>query len=131
MSDLIPTDLKYTDSHEWVREEKDGSLTVGITDHAQALLGDIVYVELPELQKNFTATESFAVVESVKAAADVYAPVTAQVVEINASLSEQPELINLDPYGDGWLCRIKPVDKEELSKLLDAKGYEESIASEH
>ncbi|HVV68625.1 MAG TPA: glycine cleavage system protein GcvH [Gammaproteobacteria bacterium] len=130
MSNFIPKELKYTKSHEWVREESDGTVTIGITHHAQELLGDIVYVELPELQKNFKNEESIVVVESVKAAADVYAPVTGQIVAINNTLSDQPELVNVDPYGDGWLCQIKPLDKSELAKLLDAGAYQQSIEAE-
>ncbi len=130
MSNLIPADIKYTISHEWVREESNGTLTIGITDHAQKLLGDIVYVELPELKKNLKVAEGFAVVESVKAAADVYMPVTGQITAINTTLSEQPELVNIDPYGDGWLCTISPTDKSELTNLLDAEAYKQSIADE-
>ena len=130
MSNFIPAELKYTKSHEWVREENDGTLTIGITHHAQELLGDIVYVELPELKKSFKQEEGFAVVESVKAAADVYAPVAGEVTAINTLLSEQPEQVNVDPYGDGWLCRINPVDKSVLANLLDAEGYKQSIEHE-
>lgn len=127
---LIPTDLKYTASHEWVREETDGTVTLGITDHAQGLLGDIVYVELPDMQKKLAAGESCGVVESVKAAADVYSPFASQVIGINQELTEKPELMNVDPYGDGWLCRLQITDKAALSKLLDATSYKQAISKE-
>lgn len=125
-----PNDLKYTASHEWVREEQDGTITIGITDHAQDLLGDIVYVELPEKQKKLSKGEGCAVVESVKAAADVYAPVGGEVIASNEALSSQPELMNIDPYGDGWLCRIKVEDKAGLTTLLNADDYSKSISEE-
>ncbi len=130
MTSRVPKDLKYTNSHEWVREEQDGTITVGITDHAQDLLGDIVYVELPEKQKKLNTGEGCAVVESVKAAADVYAPLGGEVIASNEALSSQPELMNIDPYGDGWLCRIKIADKTGLAALLSAEGYLKSISEE-
>lgn len=125
-----PDNIKYTSSHEWVREEDDGTITLGITDHAQELLGDIVYVELPPLNKNLAAGEGCGVVESVKAAADVYSPVSGEVISINEALTTQPEKMNTDPYQEGWLCRIQLKDPNELGKLLTAQGYEQLIASE-
>ena len=125
----LPKDLKYTTTHEWVKEEN-GVITVGITDHAQGLLGDIVYVELPEQDKNIKANEGCAVLESVKAAADVYAPVTCKIIEINQSLATNPELINVDPYGDGWLFRATLENTEESQNLLSAEKYLQSIEKE-
>jgi glycine cleavage system H protein len=119
----IPGDLKYRDSHEWVRPEDDGSAVVGISDHAQAELGDMVFVELPEAGASFSQGDACAVVESVKAASDIYAPVSGEVLEANASLEDQPELVNTDPYGDGWLFRIQLADAEELDGLLGAEEY--------
>lgn len=131
MSDC-PRELHYTQSHEWVRLESDDTVTVGITDHAQHQLGDLVFVELPD---NFLVLEQgdeMAVVESVKTAADVYAPISGKVIEVNPQLQTRPELINEDPYGDGWICRIQPEDTEELSELLDADAYLDTVsADEH
>lgn len=126
----IPTDLRYTKSHEWVRQEADGSLTIGITDHAQGALGDLVFVETPEAGRTLAASEACAVVESVKAASDVYSPIAGEVVEGNAALADTPELVNSDPYGKGWMFRIKPADAGALGKLLDAKGYQQALADE-
>jgi glycine cleavage system H protein len=109
MSEL-PGDLLYTAEHEWLRQEEDGSVTVGITDHAQAALGDLVYVELPEVGQDLEAGGEMAVVESVKAASDVYAPVSGNVLEVNVDLADDPEKINKDPYGDGWIVRLQPSD---------------------
>jgi len=125
----IPSDLKYTSSHEWVRVEADGTVSIGITDHAQAALGDLVYVELPEVGRQVAAAEACAVVESVKAASDVYAPVAGEVVAINAAASEAPEQVNQDPYG-AWFFRLKPVDATSLASLLDASAYEATIGDE-
>lgn len=122
MSDF-PDDLKYTATHEWVRLEEDGSITMGITDHAQELLGDIVFVELPEEGTTVAARDELSVVESVKAASDIYAPVGGEVIAVNEDLGETPEAINSSPYGDGWICRILPGDNAELSELLDAENY--------
>ena len=125
MSDL-PGDLLYTSEHEWLRKEEDGSVTIGITDHAQSALGDLVYVELPEVGQELEAGGEMAVVESVKAASDVYAPVTGSVVEVNGSLADDPEKINADPYGDGWIVRLEATDEGETmtpdayQELLDA-----------
>lgn len=129
MSD-IPAELRYTKSHEWVREEEDGSMTVGITDHAQELLGDIVFVELPEQNTKVTSGDDAGVVESVKAASDIYSPVSGEVIAINEDLIDAPEIINSDPYGAGWIFRISPSDEGELSELLDAESYEEMVNSE-
>lgn len=107
MSEL-PGDLRYTNEHEWLRQEEDGSVTIGITDHAQSALGDLVYVELPEVGQEVESGGEMAVVESVKAASDVYAPISGAVVEINDALADDPEKINADPYGDGWIVRMQP-----------------------
>lgn len=117
----IPADLKYTKTHEWARLEADGTVTVGITDHAQAQLGDMVFVELPEIGRQVVAAEECAVAESVKAAADVYSPVSGEVLAVNETLNDQPELINQDPYGAGWLFRLRP--NGGLEELLDATAY--------
>ncbi len=122
MSD-IPSDLRYTKSHEWVRDEGDGTVTVGITDHAQEQLGDMVFVELPEVGAGFAAGDACAVVESVKAASDVYAPVDGEITEVNDALADSPELVNQDPYGDGWLFKMKPADVAALEELMDAEAY--------
>lgn len=126
----VPTELRYTKSHEWVRTEADGSVTVGITDHAQELLGDLVFVETPEVGSTFDSGSDCAVVESVKAASDVYAPITGEVVESNELLADAPETINSDPYGEGWLFRIQPADAAELNDLMDSDAYSEQIAAE-
>ncbi len=125
-----PVELKYVKSHEWVRQEDDGSLTVGITDHAQALLGDLVFVELPQVGRSYTAGQECAVVESVKAASDVYSPVSGEVVAVNDALADTPELINQSPYGDGWLLRLRPSESTELEALLDAEAYAAQMAEE-
>ena len=122
----IPADLKYTESHEWVRTEADGTLTVGITDHAQEALGDIVFVELPEAGKTVTAGDAIAVIESVKAASDIYAPVSGEIVAANDTLSASPDQVNGAPY-ESWLFKIKPSSDAGLDKLLDAEGYGKSI----
>ena len=122
MSD-IPSDLKYTASHEWTRAEDDDTAIVGISDHAQEALGDLVYVELPETGRTVDAGEACAVVESVKAASDVYAPIAGEIVEVNEALADSPELVNQDAYGDGWLMRIKPADAGYANALLDAEAY--------
>lgn len=125
MSDL-PTDLKYTNSHEWVQKNDDGTVTMGITDHAQDLLGDLVFVELPEVGESFGKEDQFAVVESVKAASDVYSPISGEVVEVNETLEDEPEQVNTHPFAEGWLVRIKPSDESEIDGLLDADAYKES-----
>ena len=126
----IPSDLKYTKSHEWVRQEDDGSVTVGITDHAQELLGDLVFVELPETGGSLSAEEAVCVVESVKAASDIYAPVSGTISEVNEALEDAPETVNQDPYGDGWFFKIEPDDVNQLEDLLDAAAYGELCEAE-
>jgi glycine cleavage system H protein len=125
-----PSELKYSKSHEWVRVNDDGSVTVGITDHAQELLGDLVYVEVPEPGSEVDAEQACAVVESVKAASDVYAPLAGTVVEVNESLADNPEAVNHDAYGDGWIMRLKPADSEALNELMDSDEYQEFIETE-
>ncbi|EKO3713082.1 glycine cleavage system protein GcvH [Vibrio metschnikovii] len=115
--------LKFTDSHEWVRDNGDGTVTIGISEHAQAMLGDVVFVELPELESEFDAGDNFSLVESVKAASDIYAPVSGMVIEINEELSDRPELINDEPYDSGWIVKIKMSDASELDDLKDADEY--------
>lgn len=122
MSEL-PKELRYMESHEWVRDEGDGTATVGITDHAQDSLGDVVYVELPEVGSDVSAGDEAGVVESVKAASDIFSPVSGQVIAINEALEEEPETINNSPYGDGWFYKVKLSDPAELEDLLDADGY--------
>lgn len=119
----IPENLKYANSHEWVLDNGDGTVTVGITDHAQELLGDVVYVELPEIGAEVVSTEQFSLVESVKAASDIYAPVNGEVIEVNEALNDTPELINDAPYEGAWIAKIKLSDATDLDNLLDAEGY--------
>jgi glycine cleavage system H protein len=122
----VPAELKFLSSHEWVLVE-DGVATVGVSDHAQELLGDLVYVELPETGTTVAAGDSVGVIESVKAASDTYAPISGEIVEINADLEDSPELINSDPYNAGWMYKIAIEDAEELENLLDAASYGDSI----
>ncbi|MEJ2509202.1 MAG: glycine cleavage system protein GcvH [Gammaproteobacteria bacterium] len=129
MSD-VPGELKYTKSHEWVRINEDGTLTIGITDHAQDLLGDMVYIEPPEAGRSVAAGDDCAVVESVKAASDVYSPIAGEIVESNESLADSPEVVNKDPYGDGWLFKLKPSDAGAVNDLLDAAAYTAFVESE-
>jgi glycine cleavage system H protein len=124
----VPKTLKYSKTHEWIREDED-ILTVGITDHAQCMLGDLVYVELPEIESGLEEGEECAVIESVKAAADVYCPVSGEVVEINADLLKHPQLVNEDPYGRGWLFRLRPFESQRPC-LLNAEEYNRQVASE-
>lgn len=126
----VPGELKYTKSHEWVRIEADGSVVVGVTDHAQDQLGDMVYVEVPEVGASFAAGDACAVVESVKAASDVYAPISGEVTEANDVLADSPELVNQDAFGDGWLMKINPGDASELEGLMDANAYQAFLESE-
>ena len=126
----IPSELKYAPSHEWVRNEGDGTYTVGISEHAQELLGDMVFVELPEVGDEVDAGEDCAVAESVKAASDIYAPISGEIVAINEDLEDAPETVNNDAYGDGWLFRIKASDESEVDNLLDAEGYAHTIDEE-
>ena len=125
----VPSELKYARTHEWARLEADGTVSVGISDHAQERLGDMVFVELPEVGATLTAGTECAVVESVKAAADVYAPVSGEVVAANAAVRDEPQTINADPYA-AWLFKVKPADPADLAKLLDARAYSEHSASE-
>jgi glycine cleavage system H protein len=124
----IPSELKYTKSHEWVRTEEDGSVTIGISDYAQELLGDLVFVELPEAGTEMSAEDAACVVESVKAASDVYMPISGEVIAVNESLADAPETINDSPYDDGWLMKVKPSNPDELDDLMDSESYEAEIA---
>ena len=124
MSDL-PGDLLFTDDHEWLRREDDGSVTIGITEHAASALGDMVYVELPEVGQDVDVGGEMAVVESVKAASDVYAPIGGSVVAVNEELADEPEKINLDPHGDGWIVRMQPTDAIDESSLMSPDAYQQ------
>ena len=124
MSNENPSDLKYTKTHEWLRDNGDGTVTVGITDHAQELLGDVVYVELPEVESELAAEENCGVIESVKAASDMYAPIDGEVVEVNEELDAEPELINSGAFGEGWIFSMKPANPADMDDLLDADAYE-------
>ncbi len=126
----IPGDLKFLKSHEWARVEDNGLIRVGISDHAQGQLCDLVYVELPEVGSNVQAGNGAAVVESVKAASDIYSPVSGEIVEVNDNLNDKPETINEDAYGDGWIFVVKASDRAELDELLDADAYSELIENE-
>ena len=126
----IPEDLKYTRSHEWVRADEDGAVTIGITDHAQQLLGDLVFVELPEVGAELSEGDNCAVIESVKAASDVYAPVTGEVTAVNEALDGSPETINADPYGEGWVWKMSLGDAGLPDELMDAEAYAEFCESE-
>ena len=123
----FPAELKYASSHEWTRLESDGSVVVGITDHAQDALGDVVYIELPEVGAHVDAGAEVAVIESVKAASDIYSPVTGDVTEINPALEDEPEAVNSSPYGDGWLFRVMPSDAASMGDLMDADAYAATI----
>lgn len=124
----IPSNYRFSSSHEWVLDNGDGTVTVGISDHAQDLLGDVVFVELPELGREVTAGEEFSLVESVKAASDIYAPVSGEVVEINDALESEPETVNNAPYDGGWIAKIKLSDAAQLEGLLNAEAYAATIA---
>ena len=126
----IPQELKYSTTHEWIRDEGDDEYTVGITDHAQTLLGDLVYIELPAIESELGADEEAGVVESVKAASDIFSPIAGEVIEVNEALAESPGLVNEDPYGKGWLLRIRALHEDALMDLLDAKAYAKLITSE-
>jgi len=126
MSDL-PTELKYASTHEWARLESDGTAVVGITDHAQAALGDIVYIELPEVGATLDAGSEIAVVESVKAASDIYSPLSGEVIEINPVLEDEPGTVNLSPYADGWFFRVKLSEVSELEDMMDASDYQSMV----
>lgn len=127
----IRSELKYLPSHEWARVEEDGTVTVGISDHAQESLGDVVYVETPEVGSNVSAGEEAGVVESVKAASDIYSPVSGEVIAVNESLEDTPEQVNSSPYDDGWFFRVRPDDPSELEDALDADGYQAMIEEEN
>jgi len=129
MSEL-PTDLRYTSSHEWVRLEEDGTVTVGITDHAQDALGDLVFVEPPEIGTELSQGEACCVIESVKAASDIYMPITGEIVDTNQSLVDEPEIINSSPYDDGWIFKIQPADEDDIEQLMDASTYESELEDE-
>ncbi|MGG6463323.1 glycine cleavage system protein GcvH [Solilutibacter silvestris] len=130
MSQEIPGDLKFLKSHEWVRVEGDGRATIGISDHAQELLGDLVYVELPAVGDTLEAGNACAVVESVKAASDVYAPVSGKVLEVNSALTDKPETINEDAYGDGWLFVLQMSEPDQVKELLSPDDYEQALADD-
>ena len=124
MSEIIDN-LKYTKSHEWVKDNGDGTVNIGITDHAQELLGDIVYVELPEIDAEFGAEDAVGVVESVKAASDIYAPLPGKIVAVNETLDDTPEFVNSDPYGEGWIYSLQLDSVDDLKELMDAEAYKE------
>ncbi|MGY0218156.1 glycine cleavage system protein GcvH [Endozoicomonadaceae bacterium StTr2] len=126
----IPSELRYASSHEWVQVEEGGVVAIGITDHAQQLLGDVVFVELPEVGTALSAGDEVGVVESVKAASDIYAPVSGEVIAVNEELDEAPETVNSAPYTDGWIFKLKLSDESELESLLDADGYSGVVESE-
>ena len=126
MSKQLPNELRYTNEHEWLKVEGDHAI-LGITDHAQELLGDIVFVELPELDASYNKSETIGVIESVKAASDVYAPITGTIIEVNPELESNPDIINQDPHQQGWLCKIKIKDSSELDQLLTAEQYQDLI----
>ena len=123
-------ELKYLASHEWARVETDGTVTIGITDHAQEALGDVVYVETPELGSSVVANEEAGVVESVKAASDIFSPVSGEVIAINEALEDEPETVNSSPYDDGWFFKVKPSDLSELDDVMDVDAYKESLVEE-
>jgi glycine cleavage system H protein len=125
-----PTELKYASSHEWARLEDDGTVTVGISDHAQGALGDVVFVELPELGTILAAGDEAGVVESVKAASDIYAPVGGEVIEVNTALEDEPEMVNAEPYNEGWFFKLQPSDTDELEALLSAGEYQQQCDDE-
>jgi glycine cleavage system H protein len=125
-----PSELKYASSHEWARLEEDGTVTIGITDHAQEALGDVVFVEVPEVGVVLAAGDDAGVVESVKAASDIYAPLGGEVIAINEQLGDEPETVNSDPYNDGWFFKLQPVDTSELDALLTAEDYQQQCADE-
>ena len=125
-----PPELKYASSHEWARLEEDGTVTVGITDHAQEALGDVVFVEVPDIGASIAAGDEAGVVESVKAASDIYAPIGGEVIAVNEQLEDEPETVNSDPYNDGWFFKLQPADTSELEKLLGAEEYQAQCAEE-
>ncbi|MDO0946838.1 glycine cleavage system protein GcvH [Chromohalobacter israelensis] len=126
----IPANLRYTDSHEWVLDNGDGTVTIGITDHAQEALGDVVFVELPETGRELDAGEEFGVIESVKAASDLYLPLSGEIIAVNESLEDAPETVNDNPYEDGWIIKLKLAEPEALKSLLDATAYDALVSAE-
>ncbi len=126
----IPSNYRFAPSHEWVLDNGDGTVTMGVSDHAQELLGDVVFVELPEVGREVDAGEEFSLVESVKAASDIYAPVGGEIIAINEALEDEPETVNSEPFEGGWIVKIKLADAAELDKLLDADAYAATIAEE-
>lgn len=126
----VPADLYYTDTHEWVRLESDGTATVGVTDHAQEAMGDMVYIDLPEVGTNIAAKGDCAVLESVKSASDIYAPVAGEIVTVNEQLSDTPDLVNKDAYGDGWIFKIRPENLDDVKGLMNAEAYQKHQESE-
>jgi len=126
----IPKNLLYTDSHEWVLDNGDGTVTIGITDHAQEALGDVVFVELPEAGRELDAGDEFGVIESVKAASDLYAPLAGEIVEVNEALEDSPETVNDSPYSDGWILKLQLADQGDLESLMSAEAYNELVAAE-
>ncbi|EPF13708.1 MULTISPECIES: glycine cleavage system protein GcvH [Cedecea] len=126
----VPNELKYSKEHEWLRKEADGSYTVGITEHAQGLLGDMVFIDLPEVGATVSAGDDCAVAESVKAASDIYAPISGEIVAVNDALSDNPEQVNSEPYGAGWIFKIKASDEAQVAALLDASAYEALLEDE-
>lgn len=125
-----PSELRYASTHEWARREEDGTVTVGITDHAQEALGDVVFVELPDLGTVFAASDDAGVVESVKAASDVYAPISGEVIAVNSMLEDEPETVNSDPYNDGWFYKLQPADTNEFDAMLAADDYQQQCEDE-
>ena len=126
----IPTELRYAKTHEWARLEDDGTVVVGISDHAQSALGDLVFVEVPEAGTEVASGDACAIVESVKAASDVYSPIAGEIIAANEALGDAPEMINQDPYGDGWIMRMKPADAGEIGEMMDAEAYEAFLEAE-
>ncbi len=126
----IPANLRYNDSHEWVLDNGDGTVTIGITDHAQQALGDVVFVELPEVGRTLAKGDEFGVIESVKAASDLYAPLDGEIVEVNEALEEAPETVNASPYEDGWIMKVRVADASGLEALLDADAYQATVDSD-
>lgn len=126
----IRSELKYLSSHEWARVEEDGTVTIGITDHAQDSLGDVVYVEAPEVGTEVSIGEEAGVVESVKAASDIYSPVSGEVIAVNEALEDEPETVNASPFDDGWFFKVKPTDLDELNAAMDAEGYKAQVEAE-
>ncbi len=125
----VPAELKYSKEHEWLRKEADGTYTVGITEHAQELLGDMVFVDLPEVGATVEAGADCAVAESVKAASDIYAPISGEIVAVNEELNDSPELVNSDPYGEGWMFRLQPANPAQINDMLDAAAYSDLIGA--